>query len=151
MQAAVPKALSHSLFAPVQVATRNLRTRRRHLCASRAEPAWANFLFENTNPALPDRTLDDILQQKLSEASSNYAIVHEQQQPMQQEPLEQESLEQESRKEPCKACKGNKKLACHLCCGAGRTNHIGEILLPRGVFPDWCPVCRGSGLEKCGR
>eukprot|EP00983_Pelagomonas_calceolata_P065982 1148812-Pelagomonas_calceolata.AAC.11 len=53
----------------------------------------------------------DSVQQKLSEASSNYAIVHEQQQPMQQEPLEQESLEQESRKEPCKACKGNKKLA----------------------------------------
>ncbi|KAF5830237.1 hypothetical protein DUNSADRAFT_14861 [Dunaliella salina] len=152
MQAAGSKALSHSIPAPVQVATlrQACRTRRRHQnSASRGqEPAWANFLFENTNPPVPERTLDEILQQKLSEACSKYAVV--QGLPIQQEPLEQESLE-EPPKEPCKACKGLKKLACHMCCGAGRTNHIGEVLLPKGVFPNWCPMCRGSGLEKCGR
>jgi len=53
-------------------------------------------------------------------------------------------------REPCKACAGRGKRRCANCRGRGRTNLIDLPLLPSGVRPVYCRLCRG-GLCACDK
>ncbi|WOL19549.1 hypothetical protein Cni_G28351 [Canna indica] len=52
---------------------------------------------------------------------------------------------------PCVECDGSGRIDCHYCRGRGRTNCLDLVMLPKGEWPKWCKVCRGSGLDYCSR
>ena len=53
--------------------------------------------------------------------------------------------------DPCRTCSGKGNVQCSVCSGMGRTNLRHQLVLPKGVFPEWCKNCRAKGLEPCPR
>jgi DnaJ-class molecular chaperone len=49
----------------------------------------------------------------------------------------------------CRNCSGKQRVTCACCAGRGRVNGTGSAVLPSGEWPQWCPACRGGGLEVC--
>ena len=49
----------------------------------------------------------------------------------------------------CQFCQGRGRTECRECGGQGRTNAADAGVLPKGVWPVWCPACLGAGRAPC--